>query len=96
LFSGDKFIVAFTSNSNDINNKNKVIRKRRTTTIDLNLDCDNSLFLLNLIQILFGILLSEAYMPKSHNGLEPLPVFVLISDNKFDFYNITEMADKKV
>ncbi len=72
------------------------MRKRITTPIDLNLDCDNSLFLLNLIQILFVILLSEVYMPKPHNGLEPLTVFVLITDNKFDFYNITEMAAKKV
>ncbi|MDW0150258.1 MAG: hypothetical protein QOK89_07725 [Nitrososphaeraceae archaeon] len=34
-------------------------------------------------------------MPKRHNGLESPTVFVLITDNKFDFYNITETADKK-
>ena len=34
-------------------------------------------------------------MPKRHNGLEFPTVFVLITDNKFDFYNITEIADKK-
>jgi hypothetical protein len=34
-------------------------------------------------------------LPKSHNGLESPTVFVLITDNKFDFYNITEIADKK-
>ena len=34
-------------------------------------------------------------MPKRHNGLESPTVFVLIKDNKFDFYNITEIADKK-
>ena len=34
-------------------------------------------------------------MPKRHNGLESSTVFVLITDNKFDFYNITEIADKK-
>ena len=34
-------------------------------------------------------------MPKRHNGLESPTVFVLITDNKFDFYNITEIADKK-
>ena len=34
-------------------------------------------------------------MPKHHNGLESPTVFVLITDNKFDFYNITEIADKK-
>ena len=34
-------------------------------------------------------------MPKRHNGLESQTVFVLVTDNKFDFYNITEIADKK-
>ena len=34
-------------------------------------------------------------MPKRHNGLESPTVYVLVTDNKFDFYNITEMADKK-
>jgi hypothetical protein len=34
-------------------------------------------------------------LPKRHNGLGSPTVFVLITDNKFDFYNITEMADKK-
>ena len=34
-------------------------------------------------------------LPKRHNGLESPTVYVLITDNKFDFYNITEIADKK-
>ncbi|HEX2409125.1 MAG TPA: hypothetical protein VHJ38_18130, partial [Nitrososphaeraceae archaeon] len=34
-------------------------------------------------------------MPKRHNGLESPTVYVLVIDNKFDFYNITEIADKK-
>jgi len=34
-------------------------------------------------------------LPKRHNGLESPTVFVLNTDNKFDFYNITEIADKK-
>ena len=29
------------------------------------------------------------------NGLQSPSVFVLVTDNKFDFYNITEIADKK-
>jgi len=40
--------------------------------------------------------LSEAILPKHHNGLESTTVFVLIADNKFDFYNITEIADKNI
>ena len=34
-------------------------------------------------------------LPKRHNGLESPTVYVLVTDNKFDFYNITEVADKK-
>jgi predicted MPP superfamily phosphohydrolase len=34
-------------------------------------------------------------LPKRHNGLASPTVFVLVTDNKFDFYNITEIADKK-
>ena len=35
-------------------------------------------------------------MPKHHNGLEfSSTVYVLITDNKFDFYNITEIANTK-
>jgi hypothetical protein len=34
-------------------------------------------------------------LPKRHNDLESPTVYVLITDNKFDFYNITEIADKK-
>ena len=34
-------------------------------------------------------------MPKRHNGLQSPTVYVLVTDNKFDFYNITEIADKK-
>ena len=34
-------------------------------------------------------------MPKRHGGLDSPTVYVLVTDNKFDFYNITEIADKK-
>ena len=87
----DKFILEHLPRNNDKNNKK--IRKTKRTTIELNLGdiacfvkpdsdfvCDN---------IVRGIL------PKRHNGLESPTVFVLITDNKFDFYNITEIADKK-
>ena len=35
-------------------------------------------------------------LPKRHNGLESPTVYVLVTDNKFDFYNITEIADKNL
>jgi hypothetical protein len=31
-------------------------------------------------------------LPKCHNGLESPTVYVSVTDNKFDFYNITEIA----
>jgi hypothetical protein len=34
-------------------------------------------------------------LPKRHNGLESPTVFVLVTDNKFDFYNIVEIANAK-
>ena len=34
-------------------------------------------------------------LPKRHNGLKIYTVYVMVTDNKFDFYNITEIADKK-
>ena len=34
-------------------------------------------------------------LPRPHNGLESPTVYVLVTDNKFDFYNITDIADKK-
>src|SRR6185436_10686227 len=37
----------------------------------------------------------KGILPKRHNGLESPTVYVLVTDSKFDFYNITEIADKK-
>jgi hypothetical protein len=34
-------------------------------------------------------------LPKRHMGLESPTVYVLVADNKFDFYNITEIANIK-
>ena len=53
------------------------------------------LVLLNHIQIWYVILLSEVYYQIDISGLESSTVYVLVTDNKFDFYNITEIADKK-
>jgi hypothetical protein len=36
----------------------------------------------------------RSILPKRHNGLESPTVYVLVTDNKFDFYNITEIAKK--
>jgi len=38
----------------------------------------------------------RGHLPKRHHsGLESPFVYVLVADNKFDFYNIVEIADKK-
>ena len=34
-------------------------------------------------------------LPKRHNGLESPTVYVLVTDNKFDFYKITDIANNK-
>ena len=52
--------------------------------------------LLNLIHSDFVCdTIVRGILPKRHNGLESPTVYVLVTDNKFDFYNITEIADKK-
>ena len=39
--------------------------------------------------------ITRGLLPQRHGGLESFNVFVLVADNKFDFYNIVEIADKK-
>ena len=82
----DKFILEFSSN--DYNKKNT--RKRIVELTIGDIACfvkPHSDFVCDTI--VRGIL------PKRHNGLESPTVYVLVTDNKFDFYNITEIADKK-
>ena len=83
----DKFILEFFYNKK--NNTNK-IKKRRIELKLGEIACfvkPHSDFVCDTI--VRGIL------PKRHNGLESPTVYVVVTDNKFDFYNITEIADKK-
>ena len=50
--------------------------------------------MLNLIDLVCDTII-RGILPKRHLGLESPTVYVLVTDNKFDFYNITEIADKK-
>ena len=82
----DKFKLEFTSNNED---SKKKVRKTIELTIG-DITCfvkPHSDFVCDTI--VRGIL------PKRHNGLESPTVYVLVTDNKFDFYNITEIADRK-
>jgi uncharacterized linocin/CFP29 family protein len=80
----DKFILEFSSND-------KNIKKKRIIELTIGeIACfvkPGSDFVCDTIV--------RGIVPKRHNGLESPTVFVLITDNKFDFYNITETADKK-
>jgi hypothetical protein len=84
----DKFILKFSNNDD----KNKKIRKR--TTIELTIGGDIACFVKPHSDFVCDTIV-RGILPKRHNGLESPTVFVLIIDNKFDFYNITEIADKK-
>jgi hypothetical protein len=80
----DKFILEFSNNDKNIK-KRKIIELTMGDIVCFvkphsDFVCDT---------IVRGIL------PKRHNGLESPIVYVLVTDNKFDFYNITEIADKK-
>ena len=68
----------------------KTTRKRKTIELTIG---DIACFV-KPHSVLFVIPLS-GILPKRHNGLESPTVFVLVTDNKFDFYNITGIADKK-
>ena len=80
----DKFILEFSNHKN-----NKKTRKSRIELTIGDIACfvkPHSDFVCDTI--VRGIL------PKRQSGLESFTVYVLVTDNKFDFYNITEIADK--
>ena len=83
----DKFILQFSYNDK---NKN---RKQKRQTIELTIG-DIACFVKPRSDFVCDTIV-RGILPKRHNGLESATVFVLIADNKFDFYNITEIADKK-
>ena len=85
-----KFLIQFSSNNED--NKKK-IRKTRSQTIELTIG-DIACFVKPHTDFVCDTII-KGILPKRHNGLESPTVYVLVTDNKFDFYNITEIADKK-
>jgi hypothetical protein len=72
-------------------------RKTRRTTIELTIGGDDiACFVKSHIDFVCDTIVRGIVpIPKRHNGLESPNVFVLIIDNKFDFYNITQIADTK-
>jgi len=85
----DKFILEFSNNDDD----KKKIRKARRKTIELTMG-DIACFVKPHSDFVCDTIV-RGIVPKRHNGLDSPTVFVLVTDNKFDFYNITETADKK-
>ena len=82
----DKFVFEFSNNDKN----NKKTRKRR---IELTIG-DKACFVKPHSDFVCDTIV-RGILPKRHNGLESPTVYVLVTDNKFDFYNITEIADKK-
>ena len=80
----DKFLLEFSNN-------NKNIKKRKTSELTIG---DIACFVKPHSDFVCDTIV-RGIVPKRHNGLESPTVFVSITDNKFDFYNITEIADKK-
>ena len=81
----DKFILEFSNNDKNI--------KKISKTIELNLG-DIACFVKPHSDFVCDTIV-RGILPKRHNGVESPTVFVLVTDNKFDFYNITDIADKK-
>ena len=84
----DKFILEFPSND-----KNRKIGKSKIQTIELTIG-DITCFVKPHTDFVCDTIV-RGIVPKRHKGLESPTVYVLVTDNKFDFYNITEIADKK-
>ena len=80
----DKFILEFSYNDKG---------KRKRQTIELTIG-DIACFVKPHSDFVCDTIV-RGILPKRHNGLESPTVYVLVTDNKFDFYNITEIADKK-
>ena len=83
----DKLILEFSYNDK------KNPRKARRQTIELTIG-DIACFVKPHTDFVCDTIV-RGILPKRHNGLESPTVYVLVTDNKFDFYNITEIADKK-
>ena len=83
----DKFILEFSNND-----KNK--KKIRRQTIELTIG-DIACFVKPHSDFVCDTIV-RGILPKRHNGLESPTVYVLVTDNKFDFYNITEIAIKNI
>ena len=82
----DKFILEFSY-------KVKNNKKSRKRIVELNLG-DIACFVKPHTDFVCDTIV-RGILPKRHNGLESSTVYVLVTGNKFDFYNITEIADKK-
>jgi len=85
----DKFILEFPSNDK---NKRRT-DKRKIQTIELTIG-DIACFVKPHTDFVCDTIV-RGILPKRHNGIESPTVYVLVTDNKFDFYNITDIADKK-
>ena len=83
----DKFILEFSNNE-------KNIKKRKTRRIIELTIGDIACFVKPHTDFVCDSIV-RGILPKRHNGLESPTVYVLVTDNKFNFYNITEIADRK-
>ena len=83
----DKFILEFSNNDKNIK------KEKQEETIELTIG-DITCFVKPHSDFVCDTIV-RGILPKRHNGLESPTVYVLVTDNKFDFYNITEIADKK-
>ena len=81
----DKFSLEFSNNDKNI--------KKTRKTIELTIG-DIACFVKPSSDFVCDSIV-RGILPKRHNGLQSPTVYVLVTDNKFDFYNITEIADKK-
>ena len=73
--------------------KNKNSKKNKNQIIELLLE--DKICIINFSSNLVCDTIVRGILPKRHDGLESPTVYVLVTDNKFDFYKITEIANNQ-
>jgi hypothetical protein len=84
----DKFYIDLTKYD-----KNKNSKKNKNQIIELLLE--DKICIINPSSNLVCDTIVRGILPKRHDGLESPIVYVLVTDNKFNFYKITEIANNQ-
>ena len=81
----DKFCIDISKNKNKNKNKKQI----------LELTIGDKICIVKLSSYLVCDTIVKGILSKRHNGLDSPSVYVLVTDNNFDFYKITDIANNE-